>query len=62
MLTTECPRCGATDDLVTDDLVTWLVAGATHWEPEEWENGCVQCAPCRPRDREDDDSRWDGRE
>ena len=57
MLTTECPRCGA-----TDDLVTWLVARATHWEPEEWDEGCIQCAPRPPRDREDDDRQWDGRD
>ena len=56
-----CPNCGAPVE-TQDDLVTWGIAARTHWEPGEWEDGCVQCAPVPKRDREDDDSHWDGRE
>ena len=39
-----CPRCGQVVE-TDDDRRAWRVARATHWEPEEWEDGCVQCAP-----------------
>ena len=40
---TDCPRCG--DHVRTSDLRQWKVCEQTHWEPAEYDDGCINCCP-----------------
>ena len=47
-----CPRCGRLVE--EEDLYSWRVCEATRMEPEEWDDGCVACAPDHEGDRDED--------